>query len=630
MDVNTSDEQATRAGDLDILIAKLEDVRSAMLESDAQDAARYSNVHSSYRDSARNLLHYLSLRREDLRFVQQRLSAFGLSSLGRSEASILASIETLLATIHKLAGRRAYEPSPRSSIVSVPDGPKALARHTEDLLGPSPPDRNVRIMVTMPSEAADDYGLVHSLLEAGMNCMRINCAHDDASAWESMIQHLRRAELSLGRKCRVFMDLAGPKLRTGSIESAPGVVKARPCRDAYGKVLAPARVWLTDENDPHEPPAHADACVPISANGLKFLKTGSRLQFKDARGAKRRLRVVDVTTSGCWAECRRTAYIVKDLVLAVANRCYGNNVKVGDIPVREQSITLHQGDTLILTHASILGRPAKYDSNGRLLTPAQIGCTLPSVFEDVKLGERIWIDDGKVGGVIRAVNPTSIQVRITHAKVGGDRVQADKGINLPDSKLQIRSLTAKDIADLEFVARHADVVGFSFVRTRQDVADLEQNLTDLQASHIGVVLKIETREAFENLPDLLLEAMASPCDGVMIARGDLAVECGFERLAEVQEEILWICEAAHVPVIWATQVLENLAKKGIPSRAEVTDAALGQRAECVMLNKGRHIVTAVRVLDDILRRMAGHQSKKRQVLRPLQLARTFAMTKAPQ
>ena len=106
----------------------------------------------------------------------------------------------------------------------------------------------------------------------------------------------------------------------------------------------------------------------------------------------------------------------------------------------------------------------------------------------------------------------------------------------------------------------------------------------------------------------------------MIARGDLAVECGYERLAEVQEEILWICEAAHLPVIWATQVLESLAKKGQPSRAEITDAAMGERAECVMLNKGPHIVAAVSALDDILRRMQDHQSKKSSRLRPLHLS----------
>jgi pyruvate kinase len=130
------------------------------------------------------------------------------------------------------------------------------------------------------------------------------------------------------------------------------------------------------------------------------------------------------------------------------------------------------------------------------------------------------------------------------------------------------------------------------------------------AERLGIVLKIETRLGFEQLPSLLLAAMRGPRVGVMIARGDLAVKLGWERLAEVQEENLWVCEAAHIPVIWATQVLEGLAKKGVPSRAEITDAAMGERAECVMLNKGPHLATAVRVLDGILQRMQAHQSKK--------------------
>ena len=101
------------------------------------------------------------------------------------------------------------------------------------------------------------------------------------------------------------------------------------------------------------------------------------------------------------------------------------------------------------------------------------------------------------------------------------------------------------------------------------------------------------------------------------------MECGYERLAEVQEEILWLCEAAHCPAIWATQVLESLAKKGTPSRAEITDAAMSHRAECVMLNKGPYILKAVTTLGHILERMAAHQSKKRSMMRALAIARQF-------
>jgi len=159
----------------------------------------------------------------------------------------------------------------------------------------------------------------------------------------------------------------------------------------------------------------------------------------------------------------------------------------------------------------------------------------------------------------------------------------------------------------------------SFVRHERDIHQLRSRLRELDAEQMGIVLKIETRQAFERLPNMIFAAMRQHPIGVMIARGDLAVECGYERLAEVQEEILWICEAAHIPVIWATQVLESMAKRGQPSRAEITDAAMGERAECVMLNKGAHIVAAVSTLDDILRRMENHQSKKSARLRQLHL-----------
>jgi pyruvate kinase len=150
--------------------------------------------------------------------------------------------------------------------------------------------------------------------------------------------------------------------------------------------------------------------------------------------------------------------------------------------------------------------------------------------------------------------------------------------------------------------------------------DLSRELTSLGATDLATVIKVETRQAFEQLPELLLTAVGRWPVGVMIARGDLAIEIGYERLAEVQEEILWISEAAHAPVIWATAVLETLAKKGIPSRAEITDAAMSQRAECVMLNKGPHVLDAIRVLDDILRRMDAHQRKKTAFLRPLRIS----------
>jgi pyruvate kinase len=320
-----------------------------------------------------------------------------------------------------------------------------------------------------------------------------------------------------------------------------------------------------------------------------------------------------------WAESWQTAYVEPGTLLQLqreASSAPRNDSLVQGVPVRENALRLHKGDMLILARQGA-GRPAKLDANSRVVSPARVSCTLPEVLTQVHPGERIWFDDGRIGGVIRHVQRDEVHVEITVAREEGEKLAADKGINLPDSKLVVDALSPKDLEDLEFVARHADMVGLSFVRRVRDVEVLQHHLARLGAGHLGIVLKIENRTAFEQLPDLLLAGMRSPQLGVMIARGDLAVEMGWERLAEVQEEILWLAEAAHVPVIWATQVLETLAKRGLPSRAEITDAAMSERAECVMLNKGPHILQAIEALDDILHRMQAHQHKKRAMLRQL-------------
>jgi pyruvate kinase len=184
-------------------------------------------------------------------------------------------------------------------------------------------------------------------------------------------------------------------------------------------------------------------------------------------------------------------------------------------------------------------------------------------------------------------------------------------------------MSEEDKANLGFAVKYVDSVGLSFINTVKDVEELIDELHQLSKNPPGIVVKIETRQAFDNLPSIILAAMRANFFGVMIARGDLAIECGFGRLAEIQEEILWISEAAHAPVIWATQVMEGMTKDGQPSRAEVTDAAMGQRSECIMLNKGEHIVAATKALSDILARMQDHQTKKRALLRKLQLAEKF-------
>jgi pyruvate kinase len=237
----------------------------------------------------------------------------------------------------------------------------------------------------------------------------------------------------------------------------------------------------------------------------------------------------------------------------------------------------------------------------------------------------VLFDDGCIVAVVERIDEKreDFLVRVVRTQKRNAKLRAEKGINLPDTRMTVPSLTNDDRRALAFVAKHANAVSLSFVRAPEDVRSLHQDLARLGRPDLGVVLKIETREGFESLPRLLLEGLRRPALGVMIARGDLAVEVGFERLAELQEEILWLCEASHVPAIWATQVLDTLARTGVPSRAEVTDAAASVAAECVMLNKGPFVDEAVAALSDILHRMEEHRYKKRSLYRKLEVS-TFA------
>jgi pyruvate kinase len=283
-------------------------------------------------------------------------------------------------------------------------------------------------------------------------------------------------------------------------------------------------------------------------------------------------------------------------------------------------MSLTQGDSLMVIQGEILGKSAVLDDQGNIIEPACIGCTVPEVFRDVKIGERIFFDDGKIAGIIREVFEHKFKVEITSVIKGTAKLKSEKGINLPDTTLNLPALTEKDIQDLEFIAQYGDIVALSFVQKPEDIEQFIIELKRVKGEHLGMILKIENQQAFDQLPRLLLTAMQHPPLAVMVARGDLGVELGFERLSEVQEEILWLCEAAHIPVIWATQVLESMAKGGMPSRAEVTDAAMGSRAECVMLNKGAYIDKALQFLCDVLRRMQAHQDKKTSMLRKLSVS----------
>lgn len=562
-------------------------------------------VHPKNKKSARNLVHYRGLRMKDIRGLQKKLGNLGMSRLAKAESHVLAS---LIATHEILNGMiSGHKVSSKKGFLSIKRGEKLLRTHAKSLLGYRSRGRSTRIMVTMPTSAAEDAQWVEGVIKAGMNCARINCAHDEEGVWKKMIEHIRAANKKLGKNCKVTMDLAGPKIRTGPMKPGPEVVKLSPDRSTTGHIVQPVRVWLAEQPHLEVEEAH----IPLSAGILAGLRLGDELFLTDTRGKKRSLKIVGEEPSGKWAQCYDTLYLQSFTPLYRDKAQTFQLGKVGVIPALVQKIILHPGDTLRIDRDPLPGEPAHYDEEGNLLQEAHISCTAPEVFSFIKKGEPVLFDDGKIEGVIEEITPTYFRVRVRRAKMGGGKLRADKGINFPQTQLSIRGLTAKDKRDFAFVAAHADVVNMSFVNSAEDVRELIHLMERADVvDKLGIILKIETQQGYNNLIDILLEAMKVFPVGVMIARGDLAIETGWEKIGRIQEEMLSLCQAAHVPVVWATQVLESLAKKGIPSRAEITDAVMAQRAECVMLNKGPQIVEAITLLDTILKGMSHYQEKK--------------------
>lgn len=570
------------------------------------------NIHPNHVLSAQNLLHYLALRSHELRDVQLALIERGLSSLGILEAHTLATLNSVIAALECLHG---CTPSVAPiAPIHVTESQQLLEQASCSLFGKRPNQREARIMVTMPTEAADGHKLLSDLLEAGMDVMRINCAHDNADTWQQMIGNLRLAESQTHTLCKTQLDLAGPKLRTGALGAAGRVLKLKPVRDLFGQVQTPARVWLIPPGD--DAVTHDIPSLTVSGDVLAETRIGDSILLNDTREANRELTIVAEHQHARLVETNQTIYLVEDTPLFFMR----NGDKLGkgrltDVHEVTLPLVLQCGDYLTLTRENKPGSSS----------PARIHCTLEQAFDVVQAGQPVWLDDGKIGGIVEHNDGAEILVRITQTPPCSAKLRAEKGINFPDTVFDLPALTAKDLADLETMAGKVDMVALSFVRSPQDVADLQQHFQRLGIPETGIILKIENRAAFENLPAILLTAMRSPHIGVMIARGDLAVEVGFERLSEVQEEILWLCEAAHIPVIWATQILEGMAKKGAPSRAEVSDAAMSIRAECTMLNKGPNIVETVRFLDGILQRMGNHYHKRRLMMRPLSVCRNAGL-----
>ncbi len=484
---------------------QVHDIVNEMSLSEKKLSGHLSALHPNFTLSGANLVHYLVLRSNEIREAQEYLHKIGLSSLTNSESHTLYQLQNVLKWLDRDHARKNTAPC------NFEEASKRRQVHAEELLGVFPIQDRPHIMVTFSAELAKDRMLVEDMLAEGMSVARINCAHDSPDVWMSMIEVLKKAVAKTGKACKLYMDVAGPKIRI--------------------RAIVPRKTLVAGE-------------LEVEEGKELMLQYTADKEIEVKKGKKKNIDVL---------------YVEPKEILTM-----------------------------------------------------------------VKQGEHIFFDDGKFEAKVVDIAEGKVRVRIVRISTKKPFLAAQKGINLPDSDLTIPTLTPEDKSNIPFICKHADMIGYSFVSTPEDVELLRNELRKHSPERQpAIILKIERLSAVQNLPALLLNGMKDESLGVMIARGDLAVEIGFERLSEIQEEILWICEAAHVPVIWATQVLETLNKTGYATRSEITDAAMGVRAECVMLNKGKYIVKTIKTLDDILMRQLGHVDKKRYIMRPLGIAKSF-------
>lgn len=465
----------------------------------------------TYRLSAMNLVRYITLRNQDLRNVHDSLSEAGVSSLRSCEGYVMQNVSSVLRLVKLMNGEK-WEQKEEVEKIGYKASKKLLKKHTKQLFDTKKRNRDTKIMVTVPREAAFDPDMIRQLIVQGMEIARISLCQGSPVEWLMLIDHIHEQRKLLGLDCKIHIDLSGPKFKLGKIRIRKGSKKS------------------------------------------------------------------------------------KDF------------------------IRLHKGDHLILSSKPSASDDIRIGKLGEAIRHPKVSVSNKVIIEETQIGDQVLFDNGSIISRVIKKRKDELEVIIITESDKGQKLNSQATINLPDTELHIASLTKEDIKQLPLAMKYADIIGYPYVRTVDDIKALYLELDKYDRKDVGIVIKIENEQAFENLPILLLEAMKRPRIGIMIARGNLAVEIGAERIAEVQDQIMWICEAAHVPVIWATQVLETLTSTGIATRAEITDAAKSARAECVMLNSGQHVTEAVTMLSKILEKMEGHTSKKKSVMRALKVS----------
>lgn len=598
-------------------------------EVDQDKRDRIDAADAEHREGVRNVQHFARLQADDARHIVAQLRAVGIRV--SDQAPVADQLRAAKTMLQNLGGQSSDDGGAEGEsyditrlAAAIERSQEQLASNSSALLGGPRDGMPSCVMVTLPTEAADDPDLVQSFADAGMDIARINCAHDTPEAWRAMAANVRAASTRVGRDIKISMDLPGPKLRVGAIEPGPRIARTRVTRTKTGRILTPSKLWITpfDHNAttpapvPEGLPGRPTLAIQVDPEWLQTVNEGDELSMLDARGSKRYMTVHKVTDEGVLAYGRRNVYLANGSLVA----CQYIKTRIHGIGRSEQRVHVDVGSRLTLT-----SDPTPTDPTDDI--PA-VNCGEPQAIRSLDVGSIVLFDDAKIECEVTSVTRAgekdaegntaeydSAELVAVHTREGGKNLREGRGIHFPGIHVPLPAMTDEDRAILPEIVRTANIIAPSYVRSAEDlteILDAIEKEIDVAASenedpaavsarirNLGVMLKIESEECYNDLPNVVTELLRHRNSGVMIARGDLAMELGFSRMSEAREQIMDVANAAHIPTIFATQVLETMAKSGLPSRAEITDADVALRTQGVMLNKGTHIPDAINILNSI-------------------------------
>lgn len=596
--------------ELKALLSEVEALGAALRNHDTDAIRAIEATHPDSRASARNLLCSLALDRGEIDTLGDRLAALGVNRLGRREPDALDALDAVRRLLHHL--KRQPSPERPAEALDPGKGPRLLERRTEALLGPAPRADATRILATLAGNRAGKK--LHELVAAGACGLVLEADRGDADRWRRLLERARRSAERKQRRMPVWVALTGPRLETGEVVKGSAVLRWEPRRNQLGKLLSPARLWLTPEDQGEVCLQPVEAAIPVSGKLLHKVQTEDTVRFDDARGRRRELRIRGASRSGCLAEGLQTTYLESGAALHLERR--GKLItsgRVGSLPRLDHPIVVFAGNPLILSREQLPGRPAVRDG-GFLRSPARISCTTPEALDRVRAGERITFGDGTVAGVVESVSDTELRIRVTRAgrpegrpipglpggvqitDAGGSRIPSGFAIRFPDSTLDLPAFGPGDEPAIAFAARHADALLVPGAERPEDVEALGEALDRQGDEKVGMVLGIATRRGISALPDLLLAALRRPAAAVLIYPDALAVEIGPTGLGEALDEIRWLARAAHVPVICSSAALDRLARRDVLHPTEMDHALAGAAGDALVVGKGRHQVDIVRYL----------------------------------